>query len=241
MISPQKGHSGLNDPYDIPLYYSAEVARLVDITTYRVHRWLEGYKYLYETKIIKKPPVVKKRGNNYLRPNYASFYDLIDLLLVKRFLDYGLSLQKIRKAFYEAEQILNTSHFAHQKFFTDGKNICLQIKDKGKGRGETILELLSDGQWVISDLVKQLAHQIIFDDITKEARRWFPEEGDNLVVLDPRISFGKPIIEKKGITTENIYNFYIGEGSREVPTVRWFNLDSREIRAAVKFEEYLAA
>jgi uncharacterized protein (DUF433 family) len=237
VISNQKENFDSEIPYDIPIYYSAQVARLVKISAFRVHRWLEGYEYSYESKRIKQPPVVKKKGNYFGRPNYASFYDLIDLLFVKRFLDYGLSLQKLRKAFNEAEQILNTTHFVHQNFFTDGKNICLRVKNKG----DAILELLSKGQWVISKLIEQLAHQIDFDDITKTARRWFPVEGNRLIVLDPCVSFGRPTIVKKGITTENIYNLYIAEEKNEASVRKWMDLESKEIKATVKFEEHLAA
>jgi uncharacterized protein (DUF433 family) len=219
------------------LYYSAEAARLAKISVYRVHRWLEGYEYTYEEERIKRPPVLKIRKKQVLHPNYASFYDLIDLLFVKRFLDYGLSLQKIRRAFREAEELLETTHFAHQIFFTDGKNICLQMR----GKGEAILELLSDGQWVISDVIKQLTHEIIFDQVSQTALRWFPLEGNRLVVLDPCVAFGRPSIVQKGIITENIYDLYRAEGSNVEAVGNWMSLKPEEVEAAVKFETHLAA
>jgi uncharacterized protein (DUF433 family) len=237
VTSPSKARSKPECPFDRPLYYSAEAARLAKISVYRVHRWLEGYEYTYEEERIKRPPVLKTKKEQVLRPNYASFYDLIDLLFVKRFLDYGLSLQKIRSAFIEAEELLGTTHFAHQIFFTDGKNICLQMK----GMGEAILELLSDGQWVISDVIKQLAHEIIFDQVTQTALRWFPAEGDNYVVLDPCVAFGRPSIVKKGIITENIYDKYLAEGMDVKAVSNWLSLAPEEVGAAVKFEIHLAA
>jgi len=237
MIQSDKNSMKSENPYNIPLYFPAEVARFANISKYRVHRWLEGYEYSYESERIKQPPVVKKMGRDIDYPNYASFYDLVDLLFVRHFLDYGLSLQKIRKAFNEAEQILGTSHFVHQSFFTDGKNICMRVKDKGGA----ILELLSNGQWVIRKLIEQLAYQIDFDRTTQFACRWFPTEGNRLVVLDPCVSFGRPTIVKKGIMTENIYNFFIAEGRKEYSVGSWMNLERKEVMAAVKFEESLAA
>lgn len=237
MTSPRKARSKPECPFDRPLYYSAEAARLANISVYRVHRWLEGYEYTYEEERIKRPPVLKTKKEEFLRPNYASFYDLIDLLFVKRFLDYGLSLQKIRRAFREAEELLGTIHFAHQIFFTDGKNICLQMR----GKGEAILELLSNGQWVISDVIKQLAHEIIFDRVTQTALRWFPTEGDNYVVLDPCVAFGRPSIVKKGIITENVYNLYLAERNDIKAVSDWMSLEPEEVGAAVKFEMHLAA
>jgi len=237
MILPTKQDTEFNDQYNIPLYYTAEVARLVDISRYRVRRWLEGYEYDYESERRRKEPVIKKAWEDPAYPHYASFLDLVDLLFVKRFLDYGLSLQKLRKALEEAKEILGTEHFARQSFFTDGKNICLQVKEKGNA----ILELLSGGQWVISDLIKKLAHQIDFDESTEFARRWFPIKGSRLVVLDPLISFGRPIIAEKGITTENVYDLFIAEGETIHPVCGWLDLKPEEVEAAVKFERYLAA
>lgn len=243
MIIPAKQNNVFQNQYSIPMYYTAEVARLVDISTWRVHRWLEGYEYDYESGRRRQKPVVQRVWYDKNYPHYASFIDLVELLFVKRFLDYGISLQKIRKAFKEAKNILGTENFAHQSFFTDGNNICLKIKEKSiaKEESENILELLSGGQWVISDIIKLLAHQIDFDKSTELALRWFPLEGNRLIVLDPLISFGRPIIAEKGITTENIHDLFIAEGETIHPVCEWMNLIQEEVETAVKFERYLAS
>jgi uncharacterized protein (DUF433 family) len=237
MVLPTKQERGLENQYNVPMYFTAETARLVNISRYRVRRWLEGYYYAYAAGRRKQQPVVRKGWQDKDYPHYASFLDLVDLLFVKRFLDYGLSLQKLRRALEEAKEILGTDHFARQSFFTDGKNICLKIGKKG----DAILELLSDGQWVISDIIKQLAHQIDFDESTELARRWFPSEGNGLVVLDPLVSFGRPIIAEKGITTENIYDLFVAEKEKIRPVCDWMDLASEEVEAAMKFERHLAA
>lgn len=224
-------------PYDQPLYYSAEVARFAKIHVSRVHRWLQGYSYEYESERVRQPPVVSGRRSRGIGWNYASFYNLIELLFVKQFLDHGLSLQKIRKALDEAKGLLGTSHFANERFFTDGRNICLELR----GRSDAILELLSDGQWVIGDIIKALAHQIVFDEITKSALRWFPLKDNETVVIDPCISFGRPSIFKKGISTSTIYDLYMAEGKKAEVVSDWIGLDDKEVSAAVMFEEQLSA
>ncbi len=223
--------------YDVPLYYSAEVARFVHLSTGRVHRWLKGYDYPYEARRVSQPPVMHDKEKDDSRSNYASFNDLVELLFIRHFLSYRITLQKLRRALKEAAQRLGTSHFVHQSFFTDGKNVCLKIKTKGN----PILELLSGGQLAIKEVIVQLAHQIDFDDATKLARRWFPPEGNRLVVLDPLVSFGRPSIWGKGITTERIYDFYVAEGKQEKAVCDWLGLESKEVLAAATFETHLAA
>lgn len=227
--------SNINDynPLEIPMYYPAEISRLIKISIPRVHRWLKGYEYIYRSNIRRQEPLFRKH-----KIYYATFLDLIDLLLVKRLLDYGLSLQKIRKALDEAREILGIDHFANETFFTDGVNICLMIKDK-KGNDAAIIELLSKGQFVLKQIIQELAHQIDFDEITKLARRWFPLEGNHLVVLDPHVSFGRPVIYKKGIPTEVIYELYIAEKKNTDVVCAWMSLSPDEVNAAIKFEEYL--
>ena len=237
MTSQTRERTKLESQYNSPMYFPAEVSRFVGISKYRVHRWLEGYKYTVDSKQKQLQPVVQKSWQDKEYPNYASFLDLIDLLFVKQFLDFGVSLQKLRRALEEAKKILGTSHFARQKFFTDGKSICLEIVDQG----DAILELLTDGQWVISKIIQQLAHQIDFDTSTELARRWFPFKENRLVVLDPLISFGRPIIITKNITTENIFDLFKAEGEKIDPVCEWMDLTSEEVTAALEFEETLAA
>jgi uncharacterized protein (DUF433 family) len=169
--------------------------------------------------------------------NYASFYDLIDLLFVKKFLDYGVSLQRIRKALKEAEELIGGHHFAQRSFFTDGRNIYLKVKNDA----DALLELLSGGQWVIAPIIRQLAHRIDFDQPTGLAQRWYPLGPKGLIVLDPRISFGKPTLRGRGIATANVYDLFLGENESIGRVCSWMNLKNKEVEAAIKFERFLAA
>ncbi len=229
-----------DSPWDYPMYTAAEAARFVGLSSGRVRRWIKGYSYKYEKsenvfEVKHQKPVIKRSAP----PDscYASFVDLIDLLFVKRFLNYGLSLQKVRAALVEATKILGTNHFARESFFTDGRNIYLEVKDSG----DAILELLSGGQWVISSVIRQLSHQIDFDQPCGVARRWYPLGKDGLIVLDPAISFGRPIIKKKNITTLNVYDFFKGENEDINRVSKWMNISEREVKAAIQFEQQLAA
>lgn len=220
---------------DMPMYSSAEASRFVNLNPTRVRRWLHGYGYEYRKNIRRQRPVIHRQATE--GTSYASFLDLIDLLFVKGFLDHGLSLQRVRRALCEAEEILGTNHFARESFFTDGRNIYLQVRESG----DAILQLLSNGQWVIPDIIRQLARQIEFDRATGLARRWYPKGCEGLIVLDPLMSFGRPIVATKRITTSNIYDFFIAEKSSIRAVCSWMSLSKEEVEAAVSFEKELAA
>lgn len=182
----------------------------------------------------RKGPVVSRASAD--QP-FASFLDLIDLLFVKQFLEHGVSLQKLRRALDEAKQILGGHHFAQRSFFTNGSKIYLQVRKEA----EAILELMTGGQWVIAPVIRQLAHQIDFEDTSGLAERWFPLGKQGLVVLDPRISFGAPTIRDRGVETANVFDLYVAERENVQKVAWWMNLRIEEVSAAVTFEEMLAA
>ena len=212
-----------HDQLDRPSYAVAEAGRLAGLTAGRVRRWLRGYEYSYGDSVRGQPPVLRGRGTE---SSYASFLDLVDLLFVKRFLDHGVSLQKLRRALDEARQILGTKHFARQTFFTDGRSV---------------LELMSGGQWVIAPVIRELARQIEFESPEGLASRWYPLGRNRPVVLDPRVSFGAPSIAGRGVKTINIHDLFVAENERLKPVRAWWGLTDAEIQAAVDFEHRLAA
>ena len=231
--------SASHDQLGRPSYPVAEAGRLVGLTAGRVRRWLRGYEYTYGDAVRGQPPVVQDRG---IRSPYASFLDLVDLLFVKRFLDHGVSLQKVRRALEEARAVLGTEHFARQTFFTRDGSIYLRLLDEvPKDRGDAILELMSGGQWVIAPVIRELAEQIEFDPPERLASRWYPLGRDRPVVLDPMVSFGAPSIVGSGVKTININDLFVAEDENLAAVRAWWDLTDGEIQAAVEFERQLAA
>lgn len=231
----------LKDPDQLtrPAYAVAEAGRLAGVAAGRVRRWLRGYEYSYGDAVRGQPPVL--RGQS-VGSSYASFLDLVDLLFVKRFLDYGVSLQKVRRALDEARGLLGTDHFARQTFFTDGRSIFLRLQEGGAGcRGDAILELMSGGQWVIAPVIRELARQIEFESPKGLARRWYPLGRNQPVVLDPMVAYGAPSIVGRGVKTTNIHDLFVAEGESLASVRAWWGLSDDEIQAAVDFERQLAA
>jgi uncharacterized protein (DUF433 family) len=239
--SARFSNSDLNNILEAPNYSLAEASRLVGISVYRVRRWLKGYEYTY--KITGGNEIREGHQNAIVHFSdtkeapYASFLDIIEMLFVKRFLDHGFSLQKIRKAIDEAVDFLGTPRFARNVFFTDGSKIYLQMSSSGRN----ILTLMSRGQWAIAPIIVQLSEKIDFHNVTGLATRWYPLGIDGLIVVDPQISFGRPTIMGRGITTENIYDLYLGENKQIDSVSHWLDLPKNEAQAAVEFEYSLFA
>ena len=221
-----------------PAYPIAEAARMVGLSPGQVKRWLHGYMFAYRTReqphlrYSKKPPVVPRaqRGES----SYASFLDVIDLLLVRKLLADGISLQHARVVIDEAKDFLSTRHLGYETFFTLGRTVFLEIDSS------SIMALSAGGQMALERFIRELGHQIEFDDRTKLAIRWYPLHPDRRVVVDPSVSFGRPVIAGRRVTTSNIYDFFVSEKKQVKVVCDWMDLDQEEVEAAVKLEEKLA-
>lgn len=241
MSPPGNGHVVSPKASDIPMYTAAMAGYLTGISAGRVRRWLKGYSFQYAVKHPKeartimsyKGPVVIGHGTG--ESQYASFLDLIDLLFIRRFLEAGISLQKMRKALEEAKERIGIYHFAQQMFFTDGKAIYVKIEKSFPGGA--LMELLSGGQWVIAPVIESIAKQIEFDPVTKYAMRWqHPFDREGLIVIDPAVSFGQPSLSGRGISTAVIYDLFLAEHERYQPVCSWLSIREKEVNAAVQFE-----
>jgi uncharacterized protein (DUF433 family) len=163
--------------------------------------------------------------------------DLIDLLFVKSFVEYGVSIQKLRRALAEAEELLGDRHFARRRFWTNGRNIYLEIQD----RSDALLQLLANGQWAIAPIIQQIAHSIDFQEESGLAERWYPLGRKEPIVIDPLIAFGAPALVDRGLETANIYDLFKAEGERADAVCSWMNLSRPQLDAAIRFEEKLKA
>jgi uncharacterized protein (DUF433 family) len=219
-------------------YDAPTAARLVGLHPARVRRWLFGYKFVRpnDGALRRQRPVVGPARDK--TGHYASFLDLIELLSVKAFLDRGQSLQKVRAAHSEAAALLKADHpFARKGYLVLGEKILLEMNPPD---GIRTLELVSGGQWTLSEIVGKLAERIDFDADTELASRWWPLGRNGHVVVDPRVAFGSPSVAGHGIRTSVVYQLFEDQGRKIEPVEEWTSLKRAEIRAAVKWEEMAA-
>ena len=226
---------------DTPMYPPYIASRLAGLSIGRVNRWLKGYEYTYEHdgELIygSKEGLVERTHRQ--DTNYASFLDLVDLIFIKRFIDRGFSVQKMRKALSEVKKLSKGHHFAQKMFWTNGASIFMELEKKPSTNESVILELLSGGQWVIAPIITDYAERIDFSTESGFAERWFPQGRESNVVVDPELNFGSPTIIGRGIETANLYDMYLGEKKSIKRVASWMEVSEEEVKNAVEFEECL--
>jgi uncharacterized protein (DUF433 family) len=187
-----------------------------------------------------KPPVIRTDIPSIDGAVSLSFLELMELRVVKAFIDKGLSLQHVRKAGALACRRFRTDHpFASRRVFTDGRNIFSAISDDVDSPDVVKWREAEIDQVTSGKLFERFLREIEFDERTSLAERWWPMGKGHPIVLDPQVSFGAPVIEGTAVRTVTIARYARREsfGSAAVA----FEIERRQAKAAMEFEELLAA
>jgi uncharacterized protein (DUF433 family) len=160
-----------------------------------------------------------------------SFLDLIEVLVIGELRRVGVSLQTIRKAHEAMVSELKTVHpFSHKDIFTDGKKVFVRITDRVKPAD--LCEVLSK-QGHFWEVMIQHLKQIDYSEDLRLAERWRIAQG---IVIDPAVSFGKPVISRRRTTTRAIAMAYYANEEDYDLVADLFDIRGEDVRHAVDFE-----
>ncbi len=221
------------------VYTVAEAALLTQIPGSRIRRWLKGYQYRAEGSPRQSTPVVVGHYLSAEEDELAlSFLDLIEARFIDAFLKYGVGWRTIRIAAKRAAEIMERSHpFSSRQFKTDGKTILATIVREEKD--PELLDLALN-QMAFQKVLKPFLYNTLDFSDEDIALRWWPEGRKKSVVVDPRRSFGKPIIDRVGIPTRTLADSVKVEGSIE-RVAMLFEVKRTDVKHAVDFEKKLVA
>lgn len=205
----------------LPAYTVQDAARYAGISAQTVAYWH------YRVGSLGPALPGKERG----KP--LSYLQLLEVAMVATFRRIGLSLQRIRRAREYAAQMFNSEFpFAELRFKTDGFHLLMDLQ-----ANEPDAEL---GRLVVADAHGQMAWQKLvaerfleFDYEHDLALRWHVAGPGSPVLIDPRISFGAPVV--RGIPTWVIKGRWnAGESVDDIE--KDFNLEKVEVVQALNFE-----
>lgn len=232
---------------DIPVlgkgvYTLAEAARLAQVPSARISRWIRGYERAgvwYEPLLESELP-----PGDDMRSSVISFADLMEVKLIALFYEHGVRIQTVREALERARSEFGLERpFSSRKFQTDGKRLFLELReacpdDKG------LLDIVSR-QRVFKNIVEPTFKNIDFEGVAPV--RWWPLGRRNAIVVDPARSLGRPIDNASGVPVDAIVDA-IGDEclseieSRDIATVATlFDLPKATVRQASEFARRYAA
>ena len=193
------------DPREIPTYTISEAAHYLLIPVATLRSWTVGRYYPVRAGKRRFKPVITVSQEH---PAMLSFVNLIEahvLEAIRRV--YGVHLPEVRNAITFLQREFKSKHpLVEQKIETDGKDLFIrtfgQLVTASKG-----------GQLAIPELVGAYLRRIEWDEQGVASRlypftrkRQFDEP--RVVVIDPRISFGRPVLAGTGIRTSIVAERY---------------------------------
>lgn len=223
----------------VGLYTFQEASRLTNASPQELRRWLKGHVYkAHDSDERKSSAPLWKTELSESEIEGISFHDLLEVRFVKAFLKYGVSLQAIRLASQHARDMYNHPYpFTCERFQTDGRTIFATALEE---TGETQLLDLVKKQFVFTKIIEpSLYHGIEFGS-NELAVRWYPVKRSKAIVLDPALSFGKPIVTHGSIRTSILHDAFKAEKNKPF-VAKLYDVPISAVEAAIRFEERLAA
>ncbi|MCS6805645.1 MAG: DUF433 domain-containing protein [Acidobacteriota bacterium] len=231
-----QSHSG-SDPRELPAYFIQEAARYLVIPVSTIRSWVVGYPYSTQAGQKYFKPIIVPASKNPLLLSFINLIEIHILAAIRR--EHKVRLQKVRKAIDYLKQQFHSRHpLADQHFETDGVNLFVEKYGQ-------LIGISQDGQLAMKEVLRAHLHRIE-RDMAGIPVRLYPfttptlQSEPRLVVIDPRIAFGQPVIVGTGIRTATIAARYkAGESIHELADD--YDLKPFQIEEAIRCELHLAA
>lgn len=208
------------------IYTPREAARLIGATPQDVLRWTRGSGAT--------DPIWKAHYQFLDDTTEVSFLDLIELRVVRQLRSLGASLQAVRYAISVAQDKFGIDRpLSAIEFQIDGPELLMDAIERD---GELVsLSKKRPGQKVFKKIVAQSVSGLEFDG--PQAARWRPVVAKH-VVIDPKRSFGDPIIDEIGVSTSVFYKEWMVR-----PSIKYiasiYEVKEVLVRDAIHYEEGL--
>lgn len=220
------------DPRELPAYSIPEAAQYLVIPTATLRSWVLGRAYPTQTGQRRFEPVIELPDSKLPALSFVNLVEAHVLDAIRR--QHKIALNKVRRATRYLKNRFRSRHpLADQTFETDGLDLFIQ--EYGK-----LIAISKNGQLAMRELLE--AHLRRIDrDKSGVAVRLYPftrkREPDEpkFVVIDPAISFGRPVLQGTGIATAVVAGRYkAGESIEELAAD--YGRGTHEIQEAIRCE-----
>jgi len=228
---------GGHDPLTVPAYTIPMAAAYLWMSSATLRTWVNGYAYQTHAGRTRKDRVIVPASHAapwsemYRGRTFLSFENLIEahiLLAIRK--THELSLPRVRKALKQIEKKFPTPHpLARRKFATDGTDLFVETVGKWLNVSDVDQPQL---RLRLTTRLKRIEYE---GDV---AKRLFPlrseEAADTrLIVINPRISFGRPVIAGTGVPVAEIKSRFDAGDSIDT-LVKEFDIDKAKVEEALR-------
>jgi uncharacterized protein (DUF433 family) len=220
-----------------PLYTAADVAHYLRIPPSTVRAWAFGQSYRVGKETKRFKPVIQIADPKGRHLSFINLVELFVLSAIRR--QHGVALKQVRSALvYLAKKFPSEHPLADHQFHTD--RVDLFVEKFGE-----YLNISREGQIAIKEVIVARLQCVMRDDKGNPLKLYVQPRGEALadrgiVVIDPRLSFGRPVIDGTGIRTEIIKDRWIA-GESLASIAEDYGRQPSEIEEIIRAEFPLAA
>ena len=225
------------DPRLAPAYSVAEAAHYLRIPEGTLRSWVSGRLYPVDGQSRRSRPLIDLDDP---KGQYLSFINLVEahvLAAISR--RHGVKLQKVRSALDYLRRQFQVEHpLINEAFQTDG--LYLFVERYGE-----LINASGDGQRAMKEVIGAYLKRIEWDStglpvklypFTRETQaQAAPVSDPRVVVMNPAVSFGRPVITGTGIPVSSIYERYKA-GDSVADLAQDFRLEISAIEEAIRCE-----
>ncbi|MCR4303887.1 MAG: DUF433 domain-containing protein [Gallionella sp.] len=226
--------------FDNPAYPVSEVARILNLPVATVKAWCFGQAYHLASGSPKRfKSVIQPADSNARLLSFANLCELHVLSAIRR--RHKISLSKVRDSIsYLRTQLGTDRPLIDKQFKTNGVDLFVE-------HAPHLLNVSKQGQEALrGDFAVALAR--IERDRSGMPIRLFPfsrsttpdAKQPKSIVIDPRLSFGRPVLSDVAVPTEVIVGRFRA-GDTLVEMAKDYGVDEEEIEEALRFEQRRAA
>lgn len=224
-------------PEELAAYSLSEASRYLLIPPATLRSWVVGRKYPTEAGPKFFRPIIQLPGEIRAGLSFSNLVEAHVLDAIRR--HHQVPLNKIREAIdYLRKHFASKHPLAEQRFETDG--IDLFIDKFGQ-----LINVTQSGQIALRELLEAHLHRVEHDS-GGTAVRLYPYtrkralDEPKVVVIDPHISYGRPVLVGTGIPTAVVAERYkAGESVDEL--AEDYGRSRNEIEEAIRCELWLEA
>lgn len=221
---------------DNPNYSFAEAAIYLKIPQPTLRAWFKGRTY----------PRVSGKGKGYFKPllklpdknfQLLSFNNLVESYVLRSLrVEHDVKIKAVRSALdYAQREFKITRLLLRRDLLTTAGELFLE-------RYGALVNLSKSGQFELREMFQEHLKRIVWNEEQWPIRLYpFIDYDDKKeIAIDPLISFGKPIIARKSISTSAIIS-RIDAGESIAFVADDYGLKPEEVHLAMRYEKRLAA
>ncbi len=224
------------DLRNVPAYGIPEAAGYLGLPKSTLRSWLLGQRYRSGdvSKFFK--PVIAIADPKSKQLSFINLVEAFVLAGIRR--QYEVPLPKVRKALAYVQRTFGTTRpLAEEQFQTDGLDLFVE-------KFGALVGASQDGQLQMREVIRERLRWVRRDPKgLPEKLILFPassgRKGSADVVIDPRRSFGRPVLDGLGVRTTVVYERFMAGDNIEV-LARDYSVPAQAVQDAIRCERRAA-